>query len=85
MRSILENKVAFAVIVIAFLFASGAVIATGSYAPVSGHSLLPPDSLYIAHGPTMPPDPWEGTGNYTLVAHGPTMPPDPWEGTGNVA
>lgn len=29
----------------------------------------------VAHGPTMPPPPWEEI----RVAHGPTMPPPPWE------
>jgi hypothetical protein len=31
--------------------------------------------VVVAHGPTLPPDPWDG-----LVAHGPTLPPDPWDG-----
>jgi len=30
------------------------------------------------HGPTMPPDPWDGIA--ALRDHGPTMPPDPWDG-----
>jgi hypothetical protein len=29
----------------------------------------------IAHGPTFPPNPWDGK-----VAHGPTFPPNPWDG-----
>src|ERR1035441_4093683 len=29
----------------------------------------------VSHGPTLPPDPWDGK-----VAHGPTLPPDPWDG-----
>jgi hypothetical protein len=29
----------------------------------------------VSHGPTFPPDPWDGK-----VAHGPTFPPDPWDG-----
>lgn len=33
------------------------------------------DGLKIAHGPTFPPDPWDGK-----VSHGPTFPPDPWDG-----
>jgi hypothetical protein len=41
------------------------------------------------HGPTMPPDPWDGIAalhklgvpaDATLSDHGPTMPPDPWDG-----
>lgn len=31
----------------------------------------------VAHGPSFPPDPWDGK---TIVAHGPTFPPDPWDG-----
>ena len=30
----------------------------------------------VAHGPTFPPDPWDGV----RIAHGPTFPPDPWDG-----
>jgi len=30
----------------------------------------------VTHGPTFPPDPWDGL----TVAHGPTFPPDPWDG-----
>jgi hypothetical protein len=46
-----------------------------------GQPLLPatlsgaPSVDLVAHGPTMPPDPWD----WTQVAHGPTMPPDPWD------
>jgi hypothetical protein len=29
----------------------------------------------VAHGPIMPPDPWDTL----MVAHGPIMPPDPWD------
>jgi len=29
----------------------------------------------VAHGPTFPPNPWDGK-----VAHGPTFPPNPWDG-----
>jgi len=31
----------------------------------------------VSHGPTFPPDPWDGK---VAVAHGPTFPPDPWDG-----
>jgi len=38
---------------------------------------FPPDPWEgkVAHGPTFPPSPWDGK-----VSHGPTFPPDPWEG-----
>ncbi len=32
-------------------------------------------TVRVAHGPTMPPEPWETI----QIAHGPTMPPEPWE------
>ena len=49
---------------------------TGSVTP--GHALFAPDAVLIAHGPGLPPDPWEKT----LASHGPGLPPDPWERTG---
>jgi hypothetical protein len=44
---------------------------------VSHGPTFPPDPWdgKVAHGPTFPPDPWDGK-----VAHGPTFPPDPWDG-----
>jgi hypothetical protein len=39
---------------------------------------LPPDPwepVRLAHGPSLPPDPWEPV----RLAHGPSLPPDPWE------
>lgn len=44
----------------------------------AGHGpTFPPDPWdgKVAHGPTFPPDPWDGK-----VSHGPTFPPDPWDG-----
>jgi len=34
------------------------------------------------HGPTMPPNPWDGFAAHRTPAsdHGPTMPPNPWDG-----
>jgi hypothetical protein len=42
-----------------------------------GPTMPPPpwEEIRVAHGPTMPPPPWEEI----RVAHGPTMPPPPWE------
>ena len=41
-------------------------------------------SLAIAdHGPTMPPNPWDGLTLQSPAGtpdHGPTMPPNPWDG-----
>jgi hypothetical protein len=32
------------------------------------------------HGPTMPPNPWDGLAAVRSSDHGPTMPPNPWDG-----
>jgi hypothetical protein len=63
----------------------GTRVASGSLAMVPGVTLvahgpsLPPDpwdGVRIAHGPSLPPDPWDGV----RIAHGPSLPPDPWDG-----
>ena len=82
MHNFLNNRLAATVITLMFLAASGASMLSGSTTAFGTDRLLLPDVVTTAHGPTMPPDPWEGTGS-NLVAHGPTMPPDPWEGTGS--
>ena len=57
-------------------------MAAHAFGAVSGSQIchgptFPPDPWdgKVAHGPTFPPDPWDGK-----VAHGPTFPPDPWDG-----
>ncbi|HVZ18317.1 MAG TPA: hypothetical protein VG897_14445, partial [Terriglobales bacterium] len=80
MHQVLNNKLIFGTILAFFVAACGANLLSGRPMPPAAHSLISPDLVVTAHGPTMPPDPWEGT-TATLVAHGPTMPPDPWEGT----
>jgi hypothetical protein len=80
-RNILENKIAYAATVSLFTAALAWNIVHGGSHAVPAHMLLPLEGsdaevVRVAHGPTMPPDPWEGV----RVAHGPTMPPDPWEG-----
>jgi len=60
----------------AILLATGAcAFAAGTQ--VSHGPTFPPDPWdgKVMHGPTFPPDPWDGK-----VAHGPTFPPDPWDG-----
>ena len=63
--------------VLLFLFtlvlALNTVQSTGARVP--GPALLAPDAVTLAHGPIMPPDPWDTL----MVAHGPIMPPDPWD------
>src|SRR6202162_1388592 len=75
MRSIFQNKVVGGVIVLlsAAAFAGTAKQGTGA---IKSSLLTAPDSESIMHGPSLPPDPWEGV----RLAHGPSLPPDPWEG-----
>jgi hypothetical protein len=49
-----------------------------SVAILHGPSIPPDpwDGLRVAHGPSIPPDPWDGL----RIAHGPSIPPDPWDG-----
>jgi len=83
MRRFLENKIAFAAILSLFAIGFAWNTAQGITSHASRHLLVAPDGITTtAHGPTMPPDPWEGT---VTIAHGPTMPPDPWEGTVTIA
>ena len=76
MRTFFASKLAF--LAVLFLFASAFTwnILQGVGATNSGHMLLAPDAVLLAHGPSMPPDPWDGV----RIAHGPSMPPDPWDG-----
>ena len=69
-----ENKIAFFAIL--FLFTAAFAWNSAQGTVVSGHSMIAAGSVLLAHGPTIPPDPWEGV----RLAHGPTIPPDPWEG-----
>lgn len=73
-QRLMESKISFAITSCAFLAALGwnASQGAGLYLPGHGSFVIP--TTLIAHGPTLPPDPWE-----MLTAHGPTLPPDPWE------
>ena len=42
---------------------------------VAAYAFAAIGSPNISHGPSFPPDPWDGK-----VAHGPSFPPDPWDG-----
>ena len=80
MRSFLENKVAYIVTVSLFTAALAWNVVHGGSSAVPGHTVLPverSEAKVQAHGPSIPPDPWEGV---RVVAHGPSIPPDPWEG-----
>jgi hypothetical protein len=59
-------------------FLPGSVLSDLNTVAVAHGPNMPPDPWEvnrIAHGPNMPPDPWE----VNRIAHGPNMPPDPWE------
>ena len=76
MRKVFASKFAF--IAVLFLFTSAFTwnIVDGAGAIVGGHILMAPDAVLLAHGPSVPPDPWDGV----RIAHGPSVPPDPWDG-----
>ena len=87
MRKLLENRITVVAILLLFAGALAWNTAQGArtsapwhfqtgFAPATA-SPAPAPSLpnQIAHGPGMPPDPWD----QVRVAHGPGMPPDPWD------
>jgi hypothetical protein len=76
MSRLLDNKLIFASVLALFALACASNAVQGGGVPVHSQMLLTPDTVNVAIGPTMPPDPWEGV----QLAIGPTMPPDPWEG-----
>ena len=74
MRRFFENKVAAATVVSLFSLASAWNVLGG----VPQTSIRPASfgRVTVAHGPLLPPDPWE---TRIQLAHGPLLPPDPWE------
>ncbi len=76
MRSFFENKFAYIAVLCTFTCAITWNILHGAGTVESGHMFIAPDAVLQAHGPTFPPDPWDGV----RIAHGPTFPPDPWDG-----
>ena len=83
MQKFLTNRFAFSVV----LFFSQAAFAWnsshGALAPCAGILWMHFNgAVLMAHGPSMPPDPWDGN---LKVANGPSMPPDPWDGNLKVA
>jgi len=79
MRRFFENKITFSAIVIMFAAAFAWNSSHGATLPAPRLLLIEP-VVTVAHGPNMPPDPWDGN---VAAKHGPNMPPDPWDG--NVA
>jgi len=77
MKNLLENKVAALTVLVLFAIAVAlnSYIGAAATAPARGLALADPENELVAHGPSLPPDPWESI----RVAHGPSLPPDPWE------
>jgi hypothetical protein len=84
MHRLIEKKITLIVVLVLFAAAFAWNVARNAEPTASSDALIedllahgpsmPPDPWeYVAHGPSMPPDPWE------YLAHGPSMPPDPWE------
>jgi hypothetical protein len=69
------NKITFGVIFALFTGAFAWNNSHGATIPAGGHLFMNP-ALVVAHGPNMPPDPWDVK---LAQKHGPNMPPDPWD------
>jgi hypothetical protein len=85
MRTLLSSRLSYIVAFVLFALALALNgLAGGSWPAVVPGTLNFTDNADLqAHGPTMPPSPWEDETN-VLQAHGPTMPPSPWEDETNV-
>ena len=75
MHRLLDNKYTVAATIVLFALAFACNTSQGTAPSLPGSALTRLDTVAVAHGPSMPPDPWE----LNRVAHGPSMPPDPWE------
>ena len=76
MRKFFDGKLAFIAVLFLFTCAFTWNMVHGPSAISSGQIPMAPGAVLSAHGPTFPPDPWDGV----RIAHGPTFPPDPWDG-----
>jgi hypothetical protein len=76
MSRFFDSKYVFVVVLSLFSFAFTLNMVRGADATANSHFLLAPNVILQAHGPSVPPDPWDGL----QVAHGPSVPPDPWDG-----
>ncbi len=78
MDKILDNKLVVVIAVALFVVALGANSLMGGSMPAFVSCLTFSDSaVTIAHGPTLPPEPWVAA-KAIKPAHGPTLPPEPW-------
>ena len=72
MSRFLQNEFTFAAIALVFALTLAFYPAAGDVVPSRGCEMGPK----LAHGPILPPDPWDTN---VMVAHGPILPPDPWD------
>ena len=59
MSRFVENKFMFAAVFVLFALACALNAIQGAGVPVPSHKLLA-EAVNVAHGPIMPPDPWDG-------------------------
>ena len=59
MSQLLGNKLMFAAVLVLFALACVSNAIQGAGVPVHTHMLLA-EPVNVAHGPMMPPDPWDG-------------------------
>ena len=86
MYQCLESKSVVITVLALLVVALGANGLMGGSAPQFASCLRFADSAAtVAHGPTLPPEPWLQKPATTLnagahkPAHGPTLPPEPWK------
>ena len=61
MRKFFDNKFAFIAVFSMLTSAFAWNVMHGSSAASSGHFVVAPDvMMLLAHGPSLPPDPWDG-------------------------
>jgi hypothetical protein len=73
MRKFFENKLVYGVILSLFALAFGWNTCQGAAVPAT--RLVMETLPMLAHGPMVPPDPWDSR----ALKHGPMVPPDPWD------
>jgi hypothetical protein len=76
MQRFFESKAAFLTVCALFTMALLWNVGHGSTGFLHPHAWMTSELSQIAHGASIPPDPWAGN----VVAHGASIPPDPWAG-----
>jgi hypothetical protein len=75
MQRFFENKFAFAAVLLLFVMAVISNATQGGGSPARPNQWAASSAVQLAHGPSIPPDPWD----WNKVQHGPSIPPDPWD------